>query len=107
MKYVFLGNGNTLSVIIAADLSEQQVQALVSMLQHYKRAIDWTIVDIVGIPSGICMHKIQLEENCKPTIKHQRRLNPPMQEVVKKEIMKWHDAGMVNPISNSKWVSPV
>ncbi|KAF3635485.1 hypothetical protein FXO37_25969 [Capsicum annuum] len=76
-------------------------------LPSHLRAIGWTIVDIIGIPPGICMHKIQLEEDCVPTIEHQRRLNPPMQEVVKKEIIKWLDAGVVYPISDSKWVSPV
>ena len=88
LRYVFLGSGNTLQVIIAADLGEQQVEALISVLKRYKRAIGWTIADIIGIPPGICMHKIQLEKDCVPTIEHQHNLNPPMQEVVKKEIIK-------------------
>ncbi|PHT30812.1 hypothetical protein CQW23_29593 [Capsicum baccatum] len=50
---------------------------------------------------------IQLEENCTPTIDHQRHINPPIQEVVKKEIIKWLDAGIVYPISDSTWVRPV
>ena len=58
LKYAFLGSGNTLSVIIATDLCEQQVEALISVLKRYKRAIGWTIADIIGITSGICMHKI-------------------------------------------------
>ena len=37
----------------------------------------------------------------------QRRLNPPMMEVVKKEISKLIDVGVIYPISNSKWVSSV
>ncbi|PHT29331.1 hypothetical protein CQW23_31071 [Capsicum baccatum] len=107
LKYAFLGSGSTLSVIVAADLGEQQVAALISILRKYIRAIGWTIADIIGIPRGICTHKIQLEENCTPTIEHQRRLNPPIQEVVKKEIIKWLDTGVVYPISDSTWVSPV
>ena len=43
----------------------------------------------------------------KPSIEHQRRLNPPMQEVVKKEIIKWLDAEVIYPITNSSWVCPV
>jgi hypothetical protein len=107
LKYAFLGSGNTLPVIVAADLGEQQVAALIAILRKYIRAIGWTIADILGIPPGICTHKIQLQEKCTPTIEHQRRLNPPMQEVVKKEIIKWLDAGVVYPISDSTWVSPV
>ncbi|XP_070049725.1 uncharacterized protein [Nicotiana tomentosiformis] len=53
------------------------------------------------------MHKINLEEDAKPTIEHQRRLNEAMQDVVKKEIIKWLDAGVVYPISDSLWTSPV
>ena len=40
----------------------------------------------------------------KPNIKHERRLNPPMQEVMMKEIIKWLDA---SPIADSSWVCPV
>ncbi|XP_060182230.1 uncharacterized protein LOC132611887 [Lycium barbarum] len=53
------------------------------------------------------IHKIQLEEDSTPSVEHQRRLNPPMQEVVKMEIIKWLDAGVVFLIAESKWVSPV
>lgn len=70
LRYVFLGSGNTLPVIIAADLGEQQVKALISVFQRYKREIGWTIADIIGIPLGICTHKIQLEEDCIPSIEH-------------------------------------
>lgn len=30
-----------------------------------------------------------------------------MQAVVKKEIIKWLDEGVVYPINNGKWVSPI
>ena len=75
-------------VIIASDLNEQQVESLVKVLKRFKRAIGWTIADIIGIPPGIFSHKIQLMLDHKPSIEHQRRLNPHMQEVVKKEIIK-------------------
>ena len=105
--YTFLGANNTLPVIISAKLVEWQVEALVLVLRRFKRAIGWSIADIIGIPPGICTHKIKLVPECIPSIEHQRRLNPPMQEVVNKEIIKWLDAGVVYPIADSKWVSPV
>ncbi|NHN22295.1 hypothetical protein G6046_15300, partial [Bacillus amyloliquefaciens] len=52
-------------------------------------------------------HRILMEEGCKPTIEPQRRLNPIMKEVVKKEILKWLDDGIIYPISDSQWVSPI
>ena len=51
------------------------------------------------------MHKILIEEGHKPTIERQRRLNPNMQEVVKKEVVKLLDAGIIYRISDSSWVS--
>ncbi|XP_010507594.1 PREDICTED: uncharacterized protein LOC104784237 [Camelina sativa] len=36
-----------------------------------------------------------------------RRLNPNLQDIVKKEIMKLLNAGIIYPISDSNWVSPV
>ncbi|XP_070022362.1 uncharacterized protein [Nicotiana sylvestris] len=53
------------------------------------------------------MHKIILDEGVKPSVEHQKRLNEAMQEVVKKEIIKWLDAGVVYPISDNLWTSLV
>jgi len=53
------------------------------------------------------MHGILLDDNHKPSMEHQRRLNLNMQEVVKKEILKLFKAGIIYPISDSKWVSPI
>ena len=36
----------------------------------------------------------------------QRRLNPNMKEAVRGEVLKLLDAGIIYPISDSKWVSP-
>jgi hypothetical protein len=53
------------------------------------------------------MHKIHLEENAKPSKDPQRRLNPAMQEVVRAEVIKLLDAGIIYPFFDSKWVSPI
>ncbi|CAL8988482.1 unnamed protein product, partial [Prunus brigantina] len=82
-------------------------EKLVRVLQKYKTAIGWTLADIKGISPTTCMHRILLEEGAKPTREAQRRLNPPMMEVVKKEIIKLLDCGVIYPILDSRWVSPV
>ena len=46
-KYELFGNGDTLSVIIASYLNEKQVEILVEVLKRFKRAIGWTIADII------------------------------------------------------------
>ncbi|CAA7030634.1 unnamed protein product [Microthlaspi erraticum] len=59
------------------------------------------------ISPELCTHRIILEDESSSSIEHQRRLNPNLKEVVKKEIMKLLKAGVIYPISDSAWVSPV
>ncbi|XP_026396921.1 uncharacterized protein LOC113291624 [Papaver somniferum] len=104
-KYVFLGNENTLPGIIASDLEPDQESRLVNVLQEHKTAIGWTIVYLKGISPADCMHHIYLEEGAKTSREMQRRLNPNMKKVVRTEVPKLLDAGIIYPISHSKWVS--
>ena len=76
------------------------------ILRTNKTAIGWTIADIKGISPLICTHRIHLEENVKPFRQPQRRLNPIIKEVVKKEVLKLLDVVVIYPIADSKWVSP-
>ena len=77
------------------------------VLRDHKAAIGWSLADLKGIQPAMCMHRILLEDGYKPAVEAQRRLNPMMKEVVRKEVLKWLDAGVIYPISNSPWVSPV
>ncbi|XP_076956089.1 uncharacterized protein LOC143631124 [Bidens hawaiensis] len=106
LKYAFLGEGETLSVIISSNLNEAQEEGLLEVLKSHKAAIGWTIADLKGISPSIVMHKIITTDEAKPTRETQRRLNPNLREVVKKEVIKWLDAGIIYPISDSAWVSP-
>ena len=107
LKYAFLKPEKAKHVIISAALIEHEEHKLLKILRKYKEAIAWSIKDLKGISSSICMHKILLEDNAKTSIEHQRRLNPVMKEVVRKEVLKWLNAGFIYAISDSTWVSPV
>ncbi|CAN6547832.1 unnamed protein product [Malus baccata var. baccata] len=107
LKYIFLGENETLPAIISSSLTAQEEEKLVRVLKEFKSALGWTLADIKGISPTTCMHHIFLEEGAKPTREAQRRLNPPMMEVVKKEIIKLLDCGVIYPISDSRWVSPI
>ncbi|XP_070056820.1 uncharacterized protein [Nicotiana tomentosiformis] len=72
-------------------------------MKECKTAIGWTIADIKGINPTFCMRKIILEEGYKPSREHQRRLNSNMKEIVKKEAIKWLDAGIIFSISDNSW----
>ena len=88
-------------------MTELEEQKLLEILKKYKEVIAWSIEDLKGISPSICMHKILLEENAKTYIEHQRRLNPIMKEVVRKELLKWLNVGFIYAILDSPWVSPV
>jgi hypothetical protein len=107
LKYTFLGPAETLPMIIASDLLAAQEEKLLDVLREHKEVIGWTIENIKGISPSVVMHKIHLEEDTKPSRKPQRRLNPFMQELVRGEVIKLLDAGIIYPISDSKWVSPI
>ena len=70
-----------------------------------KAAIGWGVADLKKIDPSFCMHRIHCDEEAKPVRDMQRRLNPNMKEVVKNEVVKWLDAGIIYPISDSQWVS--
>ena len=107
LKYAYLELPKNKLVIISARLSEAEEQRLLEILRKNKESIAWSIEDLKGISPSICMHKILLEENTRPTVEHQRRLNPVMKEVVRKEVLIWLNAGFIYAISDSPWVSPV
>ncbi|RDX71306.1 hypothetical protein CR513_49369, partial [Mucuna pruriens] len=107
LKYAFLDSEQQLPVIIASNLLLEQEDKLLEVLRQHKKAIGWKLSDLPGINPSICMHRILMEEDIKPIRQQQRRLNPTILDVVKKEVTKLLAAGIIYPISDSQWVSPV
>nr|GEW85841.1 reverse transcriptase domain-containing protein [Tanacetum cinerariifolium] len=107
LEYAYLEGVDKLPVIIAKDLKVNEKETLLKVLKSHKRAIVWKIIDIKGIDPRFCTHKILMEEDYKPTMQSQRRVNPKIHEVIKKEVIKLLDAGMIYPIFDSPWVSPI
>ncbi|GKA66991.1 reverse transcriptase domain-containing protein [Tanacetum coccineum] len=107
LEYAFLEGTDKLPVIIAKDLKDEDKTALLKVLRSHKHAIAWKILDIKGINPKFCTHKILIEDNVKPMVQHQRWVNPKIHEVIKKEVIKLLEAGLIYPISDSPWVSPV
>ncbi|KAL9360500.1 hypothetical protein Peur_048623 [Populus x canadensis] len=106
LKYAFLGEDESYPIVISSKLSIEQEQDLLRVVRKHKKAIGWTITDLKGISPLLCTHRIYLEEEAKSVRQMQRRLNPNMKEVVRGEVLKLLDAGVIYPIANSKWVSP-
>jgi len=107
LKYAFLGPDEFLPVIIASDLDRDQEDKLIYFLRENKEALGWTLGDIKDYSPSILQHRIHLEDHAKPYLDRQRHLNPTLQEVVKKEVLKWLDHRITYPISDNDWVSPI
>nr|GEY75357.1 reverse transcriptase domain-containing protein [Tanacetum cinerariifolium] len=103
LEYTFLGDNNKWLVIIAKDLSVDEKFVLIKVLKSQKQAITWKLTDIKGIDPEFCSHKILLEEDYSPKVQSQRRVNLKIHDVIKKEVEKLLDAGLIYPISDSPW----
>jgi hypothetical protein len=94
-------------VIISDKLSNDETRRLVATLEKYRSVIGYSLKDLKGISPSLCTYRIAMEQDHKPVYEHQRRLNNAMREVVKKEVLKLLKDGVIYPISESEWVSPV
>ncbi|GKA23190.1 hypothetical protein Tco_0709152 [Tanacetum coccineum] len=106
-EYAFLEENSLLPVVISALLEQNEKERLILFLKIHKEAFAWKTSNTPGINPSFCKHKINFEDDVKLVIQRQRRLNPNMKEVVKKEIIKLLDAGIIYAIKDSPWVSPV
>nr|GEZ15496.1 reverse transcriptase domain-containing protein [Tanacetum cinerariifolium] len=76
LEYAFLGDDSKWLVIISKDLSVDEKTALI---------------------------KILLEEDYELKVQSQIRVNPKIHDVIKKEVEKLLNAGLIYPISDSPW----
>ncbi|GJQ95121.1 reverse transcriptase domain-containing protein [Tanacetum coccineum] len=76
LEYAFLEGTDKLPVITTKDLKDEDETALLKVLRSHKCAIAWKMSDIKGIDPKFCTHKILMEDNVKPMVQHQRRVNP-------------------------------
>nr|GEV99125.1 DNA-directed DNA polymerase [Tanacetum cinerariifolium] len=107
LEYASLQENNKLLVVNSFALSVVEKARLLEVLKNHKGAISWSIADIKGIDSSFYTHKILMDGEFKPSVKPQRRVNPNIKEVVKKEVINLLNAGLIYSISDSPWVSPV
>lgn len=98
LKYAYLEDHQNLPIIIARELTSQQEEELLSVLRRHKKAIGWSLADIVGISPQVCEHRIFLEEGARPIRQPQRWLNPTILEVVKKKVTRLLEANIIYPI---------
>ncbi|RVW46875.1 Retrovirus-related Pol polyprotein from transposon 17.6 [Vitis vinifera] len=101
LKYAYLEEDEKCPVMVSSTLTSDQDDSLLGVLRKCKKAIGWQISDLKAISPLVCTHHIYMEEDAKPMRQPQRRLNPHMQEVVRGEVLKLLQAGIIYPISDS------
>ncbi|XP_042051413.1 uncharacterized protein LOC121796681 [Salvia splendens] len=102
LKYAYLEENETFPVIVNNNLTQEQENESLEVIRRKKKAIGWTLSDLVGISPGLCMHQIRLEERAKAYRDPQRKLNPNRREEVLKEIMKLLSLGIIYSIPDSE-----
>nr|GEW16228.1 reverse transcriptase domain-containing protein [Tanacetum cinerariifolium] len=105
LEYAFLEGTSKLPVIITKGLKREEKDHLIKVLKSHKRAITWKISNIRGIDPNFCIYKILMEDDFKPVVQHQRRVNPKLHELIEEEVIKLLDAGLIYPIVDCPWVS--
>ncbi|GJU81384.1 hypothetical protein Tco_1283749 [Tanacetum coccineum] len=105
LEYAYLHGHESFPIIVSSKLSTKEKKLLLQVLEKHKGAIAWKMSDIKGISPSFCTHKILIEDDFKPAIQPQRRLNPKVQDVVKNEIVKLINSRLIYLISDSPWVS--
>ncbi|GJU50692.1 hypothetical protein Tco_1220247 [Tanacetum coccineum] len=107
LEYTYLHGDKSFPIIISSKLSEKEKISVLQVLERRKGSIAWKMSNTKGISPSYCTHKILMEDDYKPVIQPQRRLNLKVQDVVKNEIVKLLDLGLIYPISDNSWVSPI
>ncbi|GKE28374.1 reverse transcriptase domain-containing protein, partial [Tanacetum coccineum] len=107
LEYAFLEKDSLLVVVISALLKDDEKKRLVSVLKKTQRSVFLENIQHPRISLSLCKHKINFDDDTKVVIQRQGRLNQNMKEAVKKEIIKLLATGIIYPIEDSHWVSPV
>jgi len=107
LKYVFLNGDRGSPVIISKQLSKEEAAKVIAVLEKHRSILGYSLQDLKGISPALCTHRIPIEPDATPSREPQRRQNNAMREVVKKEVLKLLHVGIIYPVPNSEWVSPV
>ena len=107
LKYAFLDSQQVKPLIISSQLNEEQEKRLLDILRQNEKAVGWTLAYLRGLDPSLCTHCIFFEDESRPVREAQRQLNPKVWEAVKEQILKWLNAEIIYPISDSQWVSLV
>ncbi|MCO5607243.1 hypothetical protein L7F22_061436 [Adiantum nelumboides] len=94
-----------LAKMLAKDLTQEERQAYLAMLEGYPRLFIDGYDQITGV--FVVQHHINLKDGAKPVVQRLRRLGVIQQDALLSEVRKLLNAGFIYPVEDSECVSPV
>ena len=86
---------------------DETVGHIVDLLHEYWDLFSTKFIEIKGIVRYLGVMRIPLKEDARPVKQRPYRLNPRYKEKVTDEIDKMLAAGIIEPVEESEWVSPM
>ena len=102
LRYTFFHSQSNFPFIVNSSLPNDEVNDLCDMLNRHKGMIGYSINDLKGLSTTICIHIILLKDDAKPTIEAQRMLNPTLKEVIKLPIQVVPKKGDLTIVQNER-----
>jgi len=93
--------------IIGDYWDQETITQVVYLLKEYEDMFPRSFQDMNGIAGSLGEMKIELKEGAKPVRKRPYRLNPKYKEKVRKELDRMLDVGIIFPVEESEWISPM
>lgn len=83
------------------------VEKVIQLLREYRDLFPTKITELKGIQGELGMMKITLKLDAKPVKQQPYRLNPKYKAKVREELDKMLAAGIIEPVEEFDWVSPM
>ena len=90
-----------------AITSDKEMAKLLAVLEKHRPIFGYSLEDLKGISPTLCTRRIPIDSTCIPSRELQRRLNNTIRDVIKKEVLMLLHVGIIYPVPQSEWVSPV
>jgi hypothetical protein len=98
LKYAYINEKKIYHIIISSKLSGKEEERLLEILRKHQGAMGYTLDDLKGICPTLCQHAINMEKDAKPVVEHQHCLIPKMKDVVRNEVIKLLDTGILGEL---------
>jgi hypothetical protein len=86
---------------------EQTLESITELLREYSDLFPTTFTEMKGIAGELGEMKIPLRSDARPIKQRPYRLNPIYKQKVKDEIDRMLEAGIIEPVEESEWISPM